>query len=86
MFGRHTGPDHLVQHVHCTCLIVLCLLKDVYPLVHPSHPSPNKNKKNTTTQAACAESRQNGPFYAALGFSQGANVAAALLAKQVPLH
>lgn len=35
-------------------------------------------------QAACAESRQNGPFYAALGFSQGANVAAALLAKQVP--
>ena len=39
-----------------------------------------KHKK----QAACAESRQNGPFYAALGFSQGANVAAALLAKQVP--
>eukprot|EP00434_Breviolum_minutum_P014470 symbB.v1.2.012759.t1/scaffold889.1/size154925/6 len=33
-------------------------------------------------EAACAESRQNGPFYAALGFSQGANVAAALLAKQ----
>lgn len=72
--------DHMVQHIRCTCLMVLCLLEDVCPLVHLSHPFTTKTK----TQAAFAESRQNGPFYAALGFSQGANVAAALLAKQVP--
>ena len=35
-----------------------------------------------TSKDTVAEVTANGPFFATVGFSQGANVAAALLAKQ----